>query len=209
VPELIVGSYSGRYPSLIGFSADAGNIVTKIHWSSWSDSEAVGTGMSDIDDCVPDCAEAPIDEVPTRLTLSDPRAGHFTVITERRAGMTMKFPGEVRWPQEAAQTSPGIGSGVNATGRLVGTLEADGGPAPGALRPLRGTVFIATTDGVPVITVHVGIGGKFSTSVPRGSFKVSGRSSQYDGGKEPCAASGKVHVLEGKTTNVVLLCEEK
>jgi hypothetical protein len=208
VPELVVGSYSGRYPSLIGFSADAGDIVTKIHWTSWSDSKAVGTGISDIDDCVPDCAEAPIDEVLTRLTLSDPKDGHFTVITERRAGMTTKYPGEVRWPQEAAQNSPGIGSGVNATGRLVGTLEAVGGPAPGTPRSLRGTVFIMTTDGVPVIDVHVGSKGKFSTSVPKGSFKVSGRSPQYEGGKEPCVAPGKVNVLKGKTTKVVVLCQE-
>jgi hypothetical protein len=38
------GTWTGMEPSTIAFSADGGNIVTGIRWSSWNHVNAVGQG---------------------------------------------------------------------------------------------------------------------------------------------------------------------
>jgi hypothetical protein len=96
-PELIVGHYTGREPSQIDFSSDAGNIVDDIEWTSWTFSAAAGLGMSDDDTCVPDCATAPLRRVRTEIKLTTPRHGHFSVVTELRGDQTMRFTDPNRW----------------------------------------------------------------------------------------------------------------
>ena len=78
------GQYSGRRPKDIYFSGDAGNIVTRIRWSQWTTSQAVGRGTSNILSCVPNCAQGSATPVPTTVVLSRPSKGHFTFVTERR-----------------------------------------------------------------------------------------------------------------------------
>jgi hypothetical protein len=41
-------------------------------WSTWSATEAVGTGIYKLDACHPSCAAGPVYPVPTVVTLSDP-----------------------------------------------------------------------------------------------------------------------------------------
>jgi len=42
---------------LVLYCADAGQILNEITWSSWSPTEAIGTGTSTANDCEPTCAE--------------------------------------------------------------------------------------------------------------------------------------------------------
>jgi serine/threonine protein kinase len=102
LPELLAGGYSGRDPSQITFAADSSNTVTGITWSSWSATGATGSGRADLALCLPSCVGTPASVVPATLTLSDPVDGHFTQLTEVRAGssQTWNYPGS--WPQSAS-----------------------------------------------------------------------------------------------------------
>ena len=102
LPKLIAGSYSGFRPRDVFFSGDAGNIVTKIKWVRWTQTTAVGHGTSNIQGCVPNCAQGTETPVATGVTFSKPRAGHFTKVVEVRAGQTMVgYYGRPAWPEGA------------------------------------------------------------------------------------------------------------
>jgi hypothetical protein len=109
LPVLFVpaAGYRGIEPSMIGFSGDAGNIVTGITWSSWTAEGATGTGISDIQGCVPNCAQGSETPVTTTISISAPVDGMFTAITEMRAGASSTFsyppaPGGPLWPEDAS-----------------------------------------------------------------------------------------------------------
>ena len=102
LPVLVAGTYHGIKPKEIDFSADAGNIVTGITWSSWTATKAIGSGTSDIDTCIPSCAAAPTDLVATMLVLSQPVDGHFTVISEVRNNTTQAFVYPNAWALNAS-----------------------------------------------------------------------------------------------------------
>jgi serine/threonine protein kinase len=102
LPVLTVGSYTGVMPKEIAYSGDATNVVTGISWSSWTATEASGQGTSDIDSCVPNCAQAPPSLVPTTVTLSAPVNGRFTKMTETRNGFTSTYTYPDNWPQSAS-----------------------------------------------------------------------------------------------------------
>lgn len=63
-------------PACNGFgcalSGDSTSFLSKMTWSSWSATEAVGKGTYKIDGCNPDCAAGPIYPVATVVTLSHP-----------------------------------------------------------------------------------------------------------------------------------------
>lgn len=103
LPVLTAGPWSGVKPSTIDFSADSGNVVTGINWTSWTATAADGKGTSGIQNCVPNCAAGTIRYVPTRLSLSDPQQGRFTQIIETRAGAnsTWSYPSG-SWPLGAS-----------------------------------------------------------------------------------------------------------
>ncbi len=107
LPVLIAGPYHGRRPSIIDISGDAGDIVTGLHWSSWTVSAASGAGTSNIQGCVPDCATGTETPVPTTIRLSDSTDGYFTKLVEQRDGSTEVFiytPGHLpdNWPDGAS-----------------------------------------------------------------------------------------------------------
>jgi eukaryotic-like serine/threonine-protein kinase len=102
LPVLTAGSYTGMKPTEIGFSGDSGNVVTKITWSSWTATGATGQGTSDIDSCVPNCAQAPASFVPATITLSAPVNGRFTKMTETRNGSTSYWTYPGAWPGGAS-----------------------------------------------------------------------------------------------------------
>lgn len=102
VPVVNIGSYSGRAPSEIDFSADGGNIVTRIRWQSWTGQRATGRGTSAIESCVPNCAQGPVSYVPATINLSVPLGGKFTVLTEVRKGHTLTLRYPVSWPLAAS-----------------------------------------------------------------------------------------------------------
>src|SRR5260370_31324457 len=53
-------------------SGDSTSFLSKMTWSSWSATEAVGKGTYKIDGCNPDCAAGPVYPVATVVTLSQP-----------------------------------------------------------------------------------------------------------------------------------------
>jgi len=103
LPKLIAGSYSGIKPRVIFFSGDAGNVVTKIEWTRWTQTTAVGHGTSNIQGCIPNCAQGSETPVATSVTLSLPRSGHFTKVVEVRKGQTLvgHYGHLVGWPEGA------------------------------------------------------------------------------------------------------------
>ena len=102
LPKLITSTWSGIRPATIGFSGDGGNIVTRIHWKRWTQTGAVGTGTSDIQNCVPNCAQGKQTPVSTKITFSTPVNGHFTKVIEVRHGITLVARyGRSAWPGSA------------------------------------------------------------------------------------------------------------
>ncbi|MHB1507987.1 MAG: hypothetical protein ACYCST_07060 [Acidimicrobiales bacterium] len=106
LPVLKMGTYTGREPATLSFSADGGNIVTHLRWSSWTATRAVGHGISNLDSCVPSCADGKITPVATTITLSLVRQGHFSAMAERRGGQSLEstFP-DGGWPRGASASS--------------------------------------------------------------------------------------------------------
>ncbi|MGO9957002.1 MAG: serine protease [Solirubrobacteraceae bacterium] len=96
---LTMGNWTVVEPTTVAFSADAGNVVAGISWSSWTTTSAVGNGTSVIQNCVPNCATGSNTPVPATLTLSNPQDGRFTQITETRNGAstTWTYPGSWPW----------------------------------------------------------------------------------------------------------------
>jgi hypothetical protein len=56
--------------TLTEFCADAGNGVTKIKWSSWTSTKAVGTGSFYVNQCDPNCADGKIIWAKVKVVLS-------------------------------------------------------------------------------------------------------------------------------------------
>jgi hypothetical protein len=63
-------------PACNGFgcalSGDSTSFLSKMTWKTWSDTEAVGTGIDKLDGCNPNCAAGPVYSVATVVTLSNP-----------------------------------------------------------------------------------------------------------------------------------------
>jgi hypothetical protein len=57
-------------PKDLQMSGDASWIIDDVRWSSWGGSVAHGTGVSDVDNCTPQCAGGKHLTVPSRITLS-------------------------------------------------------------------------------------------------------------------------------------------
>ena len=90
-PRVIVvdclGQQQTRPSSFILTCADAGDVLTALHWVNWG-SEAFGTGTEKINTCTPDCADGKFVSYPALITLWRPELlpGHpgvryFTKIT--------------------------------------------------------------------------------------------------------------------------------
>ena len=78
--------FHGTSPGQIDLSGDASYIITGIVWSSWGPNTAIGTGTSNIQGCVPNCASGSETPVTTTITLSDVQGGQFTQFSVTRNG---------------------------------------------------------------------------------------------------------------------------
>lgn len=96
--RLTMGVWNVVEPTTVGFSADAGNVVTDIVWSSWTADSAVGTGTSFIQSCIPNCASGSDTTASTTLQLSNPVDGHFTQLIETRNGTSTTWTYPTNWP---------------------------------------------------------------------------------------------------------------
>lgn len=104
-------------------------------------------------------------------------------------------------------TSCGVAPTVE-TGFVRGTLEAVGGPAPGAPRPLKGSISLRDSVGT-IFTATAGSDGVFLVRVPIGTYAITGRSPLYNSGNADCPSSGPVTLTAGATIRVVVACQER
>jgi len=117
------------------------------------------------------------------------------------------------WQTENAGASwslitPRFVQAVSGKGLVLGTLDAVGGPAPGAPRPLPGTITLLNSNGTR-FTATAGSNGTFSVRVPPGSYTITGRSPLYDSGTVDCQSIEPVTVGAGASTHLQVLCQEK
>jgi hypothetical protein len=82
-----------RPPDFILTCADAGSVLSQLSWTSWSPAQATATGVHQLNDCTPNCAEGKFRDYPAVITFwrSEPVAGHpgekyFTRVTVRYTG---------------------------------------------------------------------------------------------------------------------------
>jgi len=69
--------YAGYKPqSLTQYCADAGTGVTKIKWSSWTSTRAVGTGSYYANQCDPNCADGKLLWAKVKVVLSGAKFTH-------------------------------------------------------------------------------------------------------------------------------------
>jgi len=94
-------TWTGIRPSLIGLSGDGGNVITGIKWSSWTVTQAVGYGTRDVDNCKPNCAEGTTVPTSTKVALSDPVNGVFTVMVEDTPGDVQEYQYPGNWALDA------------------------------------------------------------------------------------------------------------
>ena len=92
-------------------------------------------------------------------------------------------------------------------GTLDGTLQAVGGPAGTAPRPLSGSVTFHGSNG-NIATIDLSANGRFSAHLPVGRYTLAGRSPQFKGGTEACQAPGPVTVTNDVTSRVKIDCQE-
>ena len=104
MPQVSIGSFTGRRPTVIDFSADGASAVTGIRWSTWSRSRAAGSGTWDHETCVPNCLTGPVNKYPATLSFSGASHGLFTVLKTYWDGQTSTWRYPNSWPQEASVT---------------------------------------------------------------------------------------------------------
>ena len=82
------GQQQTRPSSLVLTCADANDALTALHWVSWANNQAFGTGTEKVNTCTPDCADGKFVSYPALITLwrREPLPGHpgvryFTRIT--------------------------------------------------------------------------------------------------------------------------------
>jgi hypothetical protein len=92
-------------------------------------------------------------------------------------------------------------------GTLEGTLQAVGGPAGAASRPLSGYVTLHGSNG-NIATIDLSDNGRFSVHVPVGRYTVAGRSPHFDGGAGECTTPQSVTVTDKGTSRVRVDCLE-
>jgi hypothetical protein len=81
-----------------------------------------------------------------------------------------------------------------------------GGPAPGSPFPLPGTIIARAVTG-ETFTVTAGRDGRFKLSLPRGTYRVTGRSPLMQSGQMICAATAELHVSRGQPARpVTVVC---
>jgi hypothetical protein len=84
-------------PTCNGFgcalSGDSTTFLSKMTWQSWSETQALGTGIDKIDGCDPNCAAGPIYSVPAVVTLSNPVKACYSLGPHRVwTKVSFKFP---------------------------------------------------------------------------------------------------------------------
>lgn len=83
-----------------------------------------------------------------------------------------------------------------------GTFVRVGGPAPGPAVPLPGPITARTATG-ETFTATAGRDGRFTLSLPPGTYRVTGRSPLMQAGQMSCAATAELRVSRGQPVRLV------
>ena len=87
-----------------------------------------------------------------------------------------------------------------------GTFVRVGGPAPGSPVSLPGTITARAGTG-QTFTATAGPNGRFTLSLPPGSYRVTGRSPLMQSGQMICAATADLRVTHGKpASSITVVC---
>jgi len=90
----------------------------------------------------------------------------------------------------------------NVPGRFVRV----GGPPPGSPVPLPGTITARAVTG-GTFTATAGNSGRFTLSLPPGSYHVTGRSPLMQSGQMICAATAELRVIRNmQAGSVIVVC---
>ena len=120
-----------------------------------------------------------------------------------------RTPGAIMTLLAAGSMLAGCASGATPTtapGIVLGQFIRVGGPAPGSPVPLPGQVVAIDSTGTR-LAVTVGNNGRFSLSLPAGTYRLIGYSPLIDNGKARCTAERPAHVTTGRTTrHVAVIC---
>jgi hypothetical protein len=101
---------------------------------------------------------------------------------------------------------PGCSASPSGEQTVHGRFVRVGGPAPGSAVPLPGSITARARNG-QTFTATAGSKGRFTLSLPPGSYRVTGRSPLMQSGQMICAATRQLHVIHGKTTQpVTVVC---
>jgi hypothetical protein len=93
---------------------DAKPSHSRIGWTRWSRSSAIGTAYSWLDNCVPDCASGSFMSYPVRLELGDPRTlNHHLVFMKMTVTYPHRVPGGFKRRSTWAATYAPTGGGYN------------------------------------------------------------------------------------------------
>lgn len=104
----------------------------------------------------------------------------------------------------SATTRVAESSGQDAT--VTGVLRMPGGPVGAYQSGVSGVVVFRSSRGHEIKTT-AGVDGKFSISVPPGSYTVTGTTSQYGDSRGSCHATGPVVVSASGLADVVVACQ--
>jgi hypothetical protein len=110
----------------------------------------------------------------------------------------------------SSSTSRSVNSGT-----LVGDLQLASAAPGGSPMGVPGTITMQQSGGV-TRTATTGAGGKFSATVPAGSYAVTGQSPMFiiNGSEGTCSVSSdtgptSVRVTVGQTTSITVECPTK
>lgn len=103
-------------------------------------------------------------------------------------------------PTSPAKSSPAHSKAAKF-GTLSGHFTLGGGPAPGTVRTLSGTVTVKGPGGTRKVAVAAD--GAYTFSLAPGQYSVVGKSPQYNG---PECGTGPVTVVGGNTVVADVVC---
>lgn len=108
---------------------------------------------------------------------------------------------------EKPEATPSSAFPTPDSATVEGRLLAVGGPAPGDPRPMkRGTITLTGPDGSR-ISGQVDAEGHFAIGVTPGTYRVVGRSKDFNAGGADCLPKKRTVALEkGSNTTVDLYC---
>ena len=142
--------------------------------------------------------------VSTRRVLSHDPAAYPLTVYARNLRTVVGFVYANRTPGFVPVCSSSVSHGL---GTMAAQLRAVGGPANVAPRALAGVVSLRSAarscDFVLAQATETTIG------IEPGTYEVTGRSPEFQGGNAECRADQAANVRPGQVTTIIVVCAEK